>query len=240
VTIATVARPAFWAHAACADLPADLFHPERGESTKEAKAVCATCLVRLECLEWAVTRPEKFGIWGGRSERERRRLRGIRARGLPDPAPPDDTPPTIDHPDEEEPAVELTIVDPPAPAPTSTNGHAGLLPDRPCDHCGTAFTPVRKDQRFHTKECARAWYSSHKASAGGRRPRSRPARARAIAPVPSPSPVPARPDLTAAAGPVDLQALLGQLLAGCERWTVEADLGDVHVTVSRQPGPMSL
>jgi WhiB family redox-sensing transcriptional regulator len=64
----------------CAGVDVDLFFPERGESTYEAKKVCRGCVVRVECLEWAIARPEKFGIWGGMSERERRRLRIARSR----------------------------------------------------------------------------------------------------------------------------------------------------------------
>jgi WhiB family redox-sensing transcriptional regulator len=57
----------------------DLFFPERGASTREAKAVCRGCEVRDECLEYALDQGEKFGIWGGLSERERRRVRRQRA-----------------------------------------------------------------------------------------------------------------------------------------------------------------
>lgn len=64
----------------CAGVDPDLFFPERGESTREAKEVCRGCVVRLDCLEFALTNSEKFGIWGGMSERERRRIR--RARSL--------------------------------------------------------------------------------------------------------------------------------------------------------------
>ena len=53
----------------------DLFFPERGASTREAKEVCRGCVVRLDCLEFALVNGEKFGIWGGLSERERRRLK---------------------------------------------------------------------------------------------------------------------------------------------------------------------
>lgn len=59
-----------------------LFFPERGESTRDAKAVCADCPVKAECLEYALANSEKFGIWGGTSERERRRLRNDRRRGV--------------------------------------------------------------------------------------------------------------------------------------------------------------
>lgn len=66
-------------HAACAGMAPDLFFPARGESSKEAKAICAGCPVRECCLEHALDAVEKHGIWGGKSERERRRLRRERA-----------------------------------------------------------------------------------------------------------------------------------------------------------------
>src|ERR1700716_2177658 len=56
-----------------------LFFPERGASTREAKESCRGCVVREDCLEYALANGEKFGIWGGLSERERRRLRRRRA-----------------------------------------------------------------------------------------------------------------------------------------------------------------
>ena len=59
----------------CLGVDPDLFFPERGASTREAKGVCKGCEVRLECLEYALAHGEKFGIWGGLSERERRRVR---------------------------------------------------------------------------------------------------------------------------------------------------------------------
>jgi WhiB family transcriptional regulator, redox-sensing transcriptional regulator len=63
----------------CLGVDPDLFFPERGASTREAKGVCGGCEVRLDCLEYALCNGEKFGIWGGLSERERRRLRRQRA-----------------------------------------------------------------------------------------------------------------------------------------------------------------
>ena len=63
----------------CMGVDPDLFFPERGASTREAKEVCRGCVVRDDCLEYALANGEKFGIWGGRSERERRRLRRARA-----------------------------------------------------------------------------------------------------------------------------------------------------------------
>ena len=64
----------------CMGVDPDLFFPERGASTREAKEVCRGCVVRIDCLEYALDNAETFGIWGGMSERERRRLR--RARSL--------------------------------------------------------------------------------------------------------------------------------------------------------------
>lgn len=63
----------------CLGVDPDLFFPERGASTREAKEVCRGCVVRPDCLEFALANGEKFGIWGGMSERERRRIRRRRA-----------------------------------------------------------------------------------------------------------------------------------------------------------------
>jgi len=56
------------------------FFPARGESTRDAKAVCAGCPVREECLEFALRLKVAHGVWGGLSERERRTLRRDRHR----------------------------------------------------------------------------------------------------------------------------------------------------------------
>ena len=61
--------------ALCAQTDPEAFFPEKGGSTREAKKVCASCEVRSECLEYALQNDERFGIWGGLSERERRRLK---------------------------------------------------------------------------------------------------------------------------------------------------------------------
>ncbi|WKZ82239.1 MAG: WhiB family transcriptional regulator [Acidimicrobiia bacterium] len=63
------------AGANCTGANADLFFPERGASTRVAKSICRECSVKEACLEFAITTGEKFGIWGGMSERERRRVR---------------------------------------------------------------------------------------------------------------------------------------------------------------------
>ncbi len=59
----------------CRGLDPDLFFPERGASTRDAKRVCGACVVKLDCLEYALEHKEKHGIWGGLSERERRVVR---------------------------------------------------------------------------------------------------------------------------------------------------------------------
>ncbi|WP_089299864.1 MULTISPECIES: WhiB family transcriptional regulator [Haloechinothrix] len=61
--------------ALCAQTDPEAFFPEKGGSTREAKRICQGCEVRTECLEYALAHDERFGIWGGLSERERRKLR---------------------------------------------------------------------------------------------------------------------------------------------------------------------
>lgn len=72
-------RPGWFDDAACRGLDPELFFPERGEPTKPAKTICRTCRVREECLEYALVNVERFGVFGGMSERERRRIRGRRS-----------------------------------------------------------------------------------------------------------------------------------------------------------------
>jgi WhiB family redox-sensing transcriptional regulator len=80
--------------ALCQDMDPGLFFPQRGESTDQAKAVCACCPVTAECLVHALglrgARWERDGIFGGTSGRERKRLR---ARLKPGPSPPLTLPP---------------------------------------------------------------------------------------------------------------------------------------------------
>lgn len=61
--------------ALCAEVDPDVFFPEKGGSTRDAKKVCAACPVRAMCLDYALANKEYIGIWGGLSERERRQLR---------------------------------------------------------------------------------------------------------------------------------------------------------------------
>jgi len=67
--------PEWQERALCAQTDPEAFFPEKGGSTREAKRICSGCEVRAECLEYALAHDERFGIWGGLSERERRRLR---------------------------------------------------------------------------------------------------------------------------------------------------------------------
>ena len=67
-----------WADKAkCLVAEPDTFFPEKGGSTREAKRICSGCPVKAECLEYALENDERFGIWGGLSERERRKLRRL-------------------------------------------------------------------------------------------------------------------------------------------------------------------
>jgi WhiB family transcriptional regulator, redox-sensing transcriptional regulator len=61
--------------ALCAQTDPESFFPEKGGSTREAKKICLNCEVRSDCLSYALANDERFGIWGGLSERERRRLK---------------------------------------------------------------------------------------------------------------------------------------------------------------------
>lgn len=61
--------------ALCAETDPESFFPEKGGSTRDAKKICESCDVRAQCLEFALEHDERFGIWGGLSERERRKLR---------------------------------------------------------------------------------------------------------------------------------------------------------------------
>jgi WhiB family transcriptional regulator, redox-sensing transcriptional regulator len=61
--------------ALCAQTDPEAFFPDKGGSTRDAKKVCGRCEVQGDCLEYALAHDERFGIWGGLSERERRRLK---------------------------------------------------------------------------------------------------------------------------------------------------------------------
>ena len=61
--------------ALCSQTDPEAFFPEKGGSTREAKRICLGCEVRDACLDYALAHDERFGIWGGLSERERRKLK---------------------------------------------------------------------------------------------------------------------------------------------------------------------
>jgi WhiB family redox-sensing transcriptional regulator len=65
---------------ACRGLDAGVFYPDTDEEAEIAKQVCAECGVRQLCLEYALTSREKVGVWGGATERERRRMLRQRRR----------------------------------------------------------------------------------------------------------------------------------------------------------------
>ncbi len=66
---------------ACRGTADERFFPEQGDTVEPARAACMACPVREMCLEYALTNNERFGIWGGLSERERRQLRRQRTAG---------------------------------------------------------------------------------------------------------------------------------------------------------------
>lgn len=79
--------PDWMSNGLCAQADPDAWFPEKGGSTREAKRLCngrtaddggptrrPPCPVREQCLRWALDHEERYGIWGGVSERDRRRL----------------------------------------------------------------------------------------------------------------------------------------------------------------------
>ena len=81
LTSAAAVSSTWKARAACRGLDPELFFPGQGESPAAAKAVCATCSVRTQCATAATfDRAERHGVWGGLTERDRRRLRQARRR----------------------------------------------------------------------------------------------------------------------------------------------------------------
>ena len=64
----------WWLSAACAQTDPELFFPDKGDRPREAKKVCTRCAVRAECLDYALAQDRVYGVWGGTTERERRRL----------------------------------------------------------------------------------------------------------------------------------------------------------------------
>lgn len=72
-----------WRHdALCAQTDPELFFPELGERNPAAKAICGRCTARTACLGFAMDNREPYGIWGGLSADERKRLRAQRNRSV--------------------------------------------------------------------------------------------------------------------------------------------------------------
>jgi WhiB family transcriptional regulator, redox-sensing transcriptional regulator len=71
----TLPAPEPWMYdGLCAQVDPDLWYPDKGGSTGDAKRICAGCPVKFECLEYALDHAERHGVWGGLSERQRRKL----------------------------------------------------------------------------------------------------------------------------------------------------------------------
>jgi WhiB family redox-sensing transcriptional regulator len=71
---AAVVREEWQDDALCTQTDPEIFFPDKSGSTVAAKTVCAACDVREQCLGYALENDERFGIWGGKSERERRKM----------------------------------------------------------------------------------------------------------------------------------------------------------------------
>ncbi len=72
--LSDITAPEWVADALCAQVDPELFFPGKGESPRDAKRICACCEVRAQCLEYALAHGQRYGVWGGVSERGRGRL----------------------------------------------------------------------------------------------------------------------------------------------------------------------
>lgn len=63
-----------WAGALCAQTDPEAFFPEKGETPTTAKQICTTCPLQRQCLQYALTTGQDYGIWGGTTRNERRAL----------------------------------------------------------------------------------------------------------------------------------------------------------------------
>lgn len=68
------AVPDWHADALCSQTDPDAFYPEKGQVPTKALIVCGNCPVQTQCLEWALANDERYGVWGGKTEPERRRM----------------------------------------------------------------------------------------------------------------------------------------------------------------------
>lgn len=66
--------------AACLRVDPEVFFPHDGQPADDAKAVCATCPVALECLTYALDKNYRVGVWGGKTPRTRKDMHAARSR----------------------------------------------------------------------------------------------------------------------------------------------------------------
>ena len=72
------------ASALCAQTDPEFWYPDKGGNGKRAKKVCVQCPVREECLEAAIVGKETYGVWGGTSRADRRKIWAERDIEIPD------------------------------------------------------------------------------------------------------------------------------------------------------------
>jgi hypothetical protein len=145
--------------AACRTADAGLFFPARGESATDAKAVCASCRVQPACLAFALAVPALDGVWGGRTARERKRIRLASRATRAGECHDGDVDPVV--------AVELE--------PAVTNGHmpepeaAETVGTRACVGCGADLSDRREATRWCSETC-RSRYRKRSVPAVGSQP----------------------------------------------------------------------
>ena len=173
--------PWWWFAGLCAQTDPELFFPEKGGSTRAAKAVCAGCPVRAQCLEHALAHDERFGVWGGTSERERRRLTHAGTATSPTNAPQ----PAAQQPDLPGPAVgevdEVIVARLISGLPV-TGASRGKVAQAAIGwhHAGRPARRIATQLGVHERQVGR-WLSRHRAgkplcpAAGRRSGRRRPA-----------------------------------------------------------------
>ena len=167
--------PGWWFAGLCAQTDPELFFPEKGGSTRAAKAVCAGCPVRAECLGYALAHDERFGVWGGTSERERRRLTHAGTATSPTNAPqvaaqqPDVPGPVVGEVDEVV-VARLMAGHPVTGASRGKVARAAIG----LHHAGRPARRIATQLGVHERQVGR-WLSRHRAGkplcpAAGRRP----------------------------------------------------------------------
>jgi WhiB family redox-sensing transcriptional regulator len=82
VFVQVMTRPGAWTdQALCAETDPEAWYPPDGGNGNDAKAICARCDVKNECLDWALRNGEREGIWGGLSPNQRTKLAKLRRKG---------------------------------------------------------------------------------------------------------------------------------------------------------------